>query len=389
MALVNHSFLVLLFLCICCNIIKAQDLGFNQFHSNTMYLNPAIIATEDRLRIGLNYRNQWPFVAGVFNSYSLGISSTLPSIGKYIFGGGGILVSKYEEGEGQLTTNRVKGIFSLATGSQNFAAALGLSCSYNNVSINWDELVFSDQLDPINGVIRETTAPYPHYPIKHFANIDVGIVFIYLGNNANEKFSSIESRIGFVANHVRQNHNISITGLETLNPIRYTLHGSMSIPINSKSKNIINPHFKIDWQNKSRSFNYGFYALISENLILGTQYQNRNIYPIDVINTNSYVFLTGFKGPINNPNKKDQGEYQLLLSIDVNGGGLGPQSSNAYEISLVYKFKNAINGKRNLDDKAKKKYKTNDQKCPSESETRRKKIHGSFLRPDDRPKKLL
>jgi hypothetical protein len=48
-----------------------QDPTFSQFYANKLYLSPSFAGATEQYRLAMNYRNQWPAVPGVFNTYSI------------------------------------------------------------------------------------------------------------------------------------------------------------------------------------------------------------------------------------------------------------------------------------------------------------------------------
>ncbi len=64
--------LILSYLLLCLFAVesKAQDPLFTQFYANPLYLNPAFAGSKRCPRVNINYRNQWPAIAGQFVTYS-------------------------------------------------------------------------------------------------------------------------------------------------------------------------------------------------------------------------------------------------------------------------------------------------------------------------------
>ena len=50
--------------------IRAQDIHFSQYYASPLNLNPAFAGTATCARMILNFRNQWPSLAGDYVTYS-------------------------------------------------------------------------------------------------------------------------------------------------------------------------------------------------------------------------------------------------------------------------------------------------------------------------------
>ena len=87
---------------------KAQDAEFTQFYANPLYLNPAFAGSQICPRIALNYRNQWPGIAGTY-------VTTSASFDRFVYkikSGIGVLVTNDRAGQGTLNTTNISGIYS-------------------------------------------------------------------------------------------------------------------------------------------------------------------------------------------------------------------------------------------------------------------------------------
>jgi type IX secretion system PorP/SprF family membrane protein len=57
----------------------SQDPTFSQFYANPLYLSPSFAGATEEYRLGMNYRNQWPAVPGVFHTYSISFDKAMPN----------------------------------------------------------------------------------------------------------------------------------------------------------------------------------------------------------------------------------------------------------------------------------------------------------------------
>ena len=86
----------------------AQDPQFSQYYANPLYTNPAFAGGSNVGRIGLNYRSQWPNIAGTFRTFSASYDEHFNPIS----GGIGIIATADEAGVGTLRTISLSGIYS-------------------------------------------------------------------------------------------------------------------------------------------------------------------------------------------------------------------------------------------------------------------------------------
>jgi len=129
---------------------QAQDLAFSQYYANPLYLNPALAGSKICPRLTLNYRNQWPGVYKGFVSYSAAFDQQF----EVLSGGLGVIAVADVAGQGALNTFSGSGMYSFrlqATRSLVINAAL--QAGYLQYRLNWDKLIFEDQIIPGTGEI--------------------------------------------------------------------------------------------------------------------------------------------------------------------------------------------------------------------------------------------
>src|SRR5437879_1863948 len=83
--------------------VQAQDPHFTQFYANPLYLNPAFAGSAHCPRINLNYRNQWPALAGQFITASFSYDQQISSLSSGI----GLMALTDNAGEGTLNTTNL------------------------------------------------------------------------------------------------------------------------------------------------------------------------------------------------------------------------------------------------------------------------------------------
>lgn len=129
-------------------IIQAQDPVFSQFYAAPLQLNPAIVGVSESPRITLNYRNQWPAWPNAYRTYSVGFEQPLPSLN----GGFGISALADDAGNGIYRTMALNLVYSYQVQiTEDYFVKFGVEGGVLQNRVDWDRLVFGDQLDPISG----------------------------------------------------------------------------------------------------------------------------------------------------------------------------------------------------------------------------------------------
>lgn len=227
---------------------------------------------------------------------------------------------------------------------------LGVSLSYNQRRLDYENLVFTGQLDPLFGIVSAQ-----NIPISTTRNSNVYYVSAAMGASFRHysKAQDIGFRVGLAAHHINKPRN-SLLGNDDLRlPWRWTAHGS--VQLEQFNRVTLIPAFKVDWQNASTisgvfspdpdsytywSVNYGaMLATTPRNkqdvgMYGGVWFKSRRPFP-NLENTNS---MTAFLGIIV---KQRLSNYNIGLSYDFDLGGVGLGAGGAYEISLIFNLPEA------------------------------------------------
>jgi type IX secretion system PorP/SprF family membrane protein len=136
-----------------CVITKAQDPLFSQFYSMPLIMNPAFAGTTYAPRLSATYRNQWPIHSDegtAYATYAASYEQFVPAFNS----GFGIMVLADEAGEGLLkTTNFTANYAYRISFNDEFNIRLGINAGFKQSSLDWDRLIFLDQLNPITGAV--------------------------------------------------------------------------------------------------------------------------------------------------------------------------------------------------------------------------------------------
>lgn len=295
---------------------KAQDPQFSQFYANPLYLNPALAGATECARINLNYRNQWPSLTKAFITYSMTYDQNLSSINS----GFGLIVMNDRQGDGALNTILIGAIYAYNLQvSEGLFIRFGAEAKYYQQRLDWDKLVFADQINPINGSISNVSSQTPPENTNiAVADFSVGTIIRYY-----DQFF-----IGFTADHLTQPNMSFYNDTDHILPMKYTAHGGVNINVSQGMLGntygndfVIQPQILYMYQQNFQQLNAGLY-LNRRPIVIGGWFRH------NFQNPDAVILLVG----LSFKNIKFGYSYDMGLS-KVGGEALG-----AHEISFAWDF---------------------------------------------------
>ncbi len=154
-----------------------QDQIYSQFYNAPNYLNPALNGQfKGDLRLNFIHRAQWVNIPGPLSYYSFSVDYSVPQFG----GGLGLMVSRSCEGVGYLKKTNISGIYSYSIGFRNAVLSFGMNGGMTNRKLDYDKLVFGDQLGP-EGILPgvPSDASVPQYNSKFFFDAGAGANLVW------------------------------------------------------------------------------------------------------------------------------------------------------------------------------------------------------------------
>jgi len=292
--------------------LRAQDAQFSQFYANPLYLNPAFAGSSGCPRIGINFRDQWPSLTGTFVTYTAAYDQHFSKLS----GGIGILFMGDRAGEGTINTNSLSAMYAYKLDvSRKFSIRAALQATYQQKTLNWDNLKFGDMIDPKYGFVYQTSEPNVSES-KGYVDFSAGIL------GYSENFFA-----GVAVHHLTEPEEgfLSITNL----PRKYTAHAGMIIDIKRKSKISrsledvsISPNIMYQQQMQFQQMNYGFY--LNRYPFVGGLWFRQNF-----TNADAMIFLFGIQ----------QETFKFGYTYDLTVSKLTNTSGGAHEISFMYQFR--------------------------------------------------
>ena len=300
----------------------AQDVVYSQFYANPLYLNPALAGAKLDQRITLNYRNQWPNIKNGYVSYSATWDEQFDKIG----GALGVIVNTDVAGTGIYNRFSASGIYSYRLqATRHIVLNAALQAGYNHYKLDWNKLVFGDQIDIQTGNLEPTQEYLPQKLAVGKVDFSAGILGGY-----KESFY-----FGIAVNHLSRPdmsfYNVSANKLD----MRWTIHSGILIDFfqgmdGEDLRNFsISPNVVYIQQGKYHQLNIGMY--VNSFPFVGGLWLRHNFGNPDAV-----IFLFGLQ----------QKNYKIGYSYDYTVSRLTPKSGGAHEISFTVLFRKHLDPNR-------------------------------------------
>jgi len=292
--------------------LKGQDVVFTQYYGNPIYLNPALAGNKICPRITLNYRNEWPSINKGYVSYCASWDRYYESIS------GGIAINANADVAGGGALSRFVGsiIYSYKFDITNkIVGNASLQAGYFQYRLNWDKLIFGDQIIPGTGELIPTNEPRPER--YNISDIDFATGFTV---GYNERFY-----IGGAVHHLTTPDLAFYSGNVNRLDLRITAHAGALIDIyegleyDARGALSFSPNILYMQQGKFHQLNTGVYV---------------NMYPFvtgiwlrhSFENPDALILLLGFEQP----------NYKIGYSFDFTISQLSIRSGGSHEISMAW-----------------------------------------------------
>ncbi len=290
----------------------SQDPTFSQFYANPLYLSPSFAGATEEYRLGLNYRNQWPAIPGVFHTYSISFDKALINFNSGI----GVLATYDVAGSGDLSTTNVGLLYSYDFFiNREWHIRPGVNFKFFYLGLDLAKLIWSSSLSG-----GGTPTPSIHPPaFDNVADVDFATsALVY-----NDRIWA-----GFTLDHLLV-PKTSFYGEDATVPIKFNLYGGVQIikktRLRTKLKEVLSIAMNFQTQAKFFQTDIGLYYY-KDPLIFGLWY--RGIPLVTSQAGDAIIGLIGIK----------TSQLHIGYSYDFTISNLISSSSGAHEISLVYEF---------------------------------------------------
>ncbi len=310
---------------ICAQDCQAQDPQFSQFYASPIYLNPALAGGTDRSRMGVNYRNQWPSLTHSFRT----ISAYIDYFSKAFESGVGIIINEHKESFLDFTSREIGAVYSykmpIASG---VVFRSGFQLSYFQKNVNFDELVFGNQIDIDNGQVIGPSGEV----------LDRGLTVNFLSASAGGILYTSNFWLGAAVHHINQ-PNQSLVDAESKLSRKYSIHSGYKLFL-KKGRRLRTVEYQFQERSATFAVNYksqgGFnqldvgLQLYFQPLVLGAWYRGIPVQSVNrIIKNESIIFLTGLEL------SKD---LAFGYSYDYTVSQLAGSTGGAHEFSITYTF---------------------------------------------------
>lgn len=301
-------------------VALAQDPEFSQYYAAPLYLNPAFTGTTDDHRFIMNYRNQWPNIARGYQTFALSYDYNL-----YRYNSGiGFLATVDKAGTAGMKSTQLNFVYSYKWNiSHKWVISSGLNFGYAFRSLDWNKLIFGDQLQfGVDGTAPSDDPAINSLGMAHYFDFNAGM----LAYNKSFWF-------GFATSHLNR-PNRSLVNEEAYLPMKTTIHGGVRIPLNvgpfkRDRVSVLSPSFVYKRQGRFDQLDVGAYFLY-DPIVIGLWYRG---IPVSKnakgnISQDAVVVILGFNFE----------KLEVSYSYDLTVSELGPISGGTHEIALKYKL---------------------------------------------------
>ncbi len=314
----------------------SQDMNYSQFFSTPLYYNAGYTGLYDGLRARFLFRNQWPSLPSPFKSYYF--SADIGDRGLPGSGGLGLLINQDTPGPG--TIKNLGAALTIAVRvpiSELMVGQVGIKAGIMQRTINWGDLVFTDQLSGKYGNIFQTSFVPPDENKRTVPDFAVGGVLQF--QNAQE---SIHGNIGLSVDHLFQPDVSFLSTGSSLYPRKWV--GQFDLYLNTGPGG-----------SRNRSSRGGDEPLVMN---IGGLYQSQAAFNalqlgVNILKYNFYLggwFRTTLKSPANTSlallagyryNFWEDMTIKFMYSYDLQVSGALQGTGGAHEISMVLEFQSA------------------------------------------------
>ena len=304
---------------------RAQDVVFSQFYAAPLLLNPAFAGTSVAPSFSLNHRSQYVGIQSTiaYQTYSLSYSQLI----KPIRSGVGVSLMADDAGDNLYNAYSALAYYSyqIQIDKEN-SIRIGVSAGMQNRRLDWDRLIFFDQLDNVTGQVDGSGNPNPTNEIRpdvtniNFADFGAGL--LYAGKTAYagislDHLTTPDDRIA----------SLLPGGFYKGLPMRIGAHAGTQIdlnPSNPSSVSYITPNVLYTRQGPFEQVNLGAYA--SVGAVFGGAWFRHTFG-----NADAAIAVLGVKWDM----------YKFGYSYDATVSGLSSVSSGTHEVSLQVNFDDA------------------------------------------------
>ena len=313
--------------------IFSQDVEMSQYFSAPLHLNPALAGISYGPRVTLNYRNQWSALGDGFNggyaTYMAGFDMHLDKIRAgvgVLFVGDQIMNNLYASYKASVIySQQIKF-------NRKMAMKIGIQGTYIHTRIKWNELLWSDMINPYSGfynnvdVRNPTNEQNPGSTFTNTGEMGAGLLFF------TEKLY-----VGFAVNNLLMHKESFSNTSDARVPMRFAVHFGANLNVKHKKDmkyNIwVSPN--VLFVNQGQAFQTGATFLTGISFVyFGLGYRNV------IRNSDAVIGYLGFR----------KGKFRVGYSYDYTISKLMNKTGGTHELSFTFNWTgedNSLNSKKN------------------------------------------
>ncbi len=212
-------------------MLYSQDVVFSQFYNAPVQLNPGLVGLSTQGQVHINYRNQWPAWPQVYETYAASYDQFFENLNS----GFGVQAVSDDAGNGILKLQRLSGVYAYQIQlNKQWRARFGLEAGIISTQLDWDRLIFFEQLSPTG---FEGTPGAPLIPNTEVRPDQLNRINLDLGMGA--LLYSDKYYVGISLKHLNspdQRFRSDDSGLYNGLPSRFTIHGGAQIDLDGYNK---------------------------------------------------------------------------------------------------------------------------------------------------------
>ena len=297
------------------SFVRGQDPQFTQFFANPLYIAPSYAGASQGHRAVLSYRDQWSMVPNMYRQLSVSYDVNIASLRS----GFGIFALGDLAGDGLLGTIVAGLVYSYSvemTSTWSFRPGIGLY--YMQRGVNYDRLVFGDQLNTIPTSLTSIQLQ------GHSTVFDIDV-------SASILFHSLNSWVGFTMDHVLRPKNSLYDKTQRM-AFKYTLFGGHRFVINQLYRRGVDQSVTIagTLRNQQKYFQVdigGYWFRYP--LLIGVWYRGLPFLKQTYFGSDAVSFMAGCRFD----------SFQVVYSYDLTVSTFTPSTGGSHEISLTYEAK--------------------------------------------------
>jgi type IX secretion system PorP/SprF family membrane protein len=308
-------------------VINGQDPQFSQFYNSSLYYNPATEGISRDLRFSSSYRKLWSKIPGDLTTYFVSVDYQWSETNM----GLGFLMLSDNEGLHHMRTRRAELIYSYRIQKPDKMLQFGMSVfSVNIKDFQSKDFIFSDQLDPIYGVVQPSSFIGDEVEPRVYPDWNFGVVY---RQNFNQR--KMTPTIGVSASHILRPH-ISFANDNVRLSRKYVVNANLLTQVTFNNNKVgerklifLNPGFVYEYQEPFHTFTIGT-GINLDPFRFGMWFRNKSFFS-GLPGFNSVIIHGGIVIPasLNHDLMIDYTYDSTISKLEFASGG-------AHEITLIY-----------------------------------------------------